>query len=46
MTHRGKYGRDEWRIVVRTMIDYGAQVDARDVDVLVEYLAQHLGKRQ
>jgi hypothetical protein len=44
MKHRGKYGRDDWRTVVRTMVDYGAQVDAKDIDVLVEYLAQHLGK--
>jgi len=43
--HRGKYGRDDWRAVVRTMIEYGAQVDAKDVDVLVDYLAEHLGKK-
>lgn len=42
---RGKYGRDEWRTVVRTMIEYGAQVEAKDVDVLVDYLTEHLGKR-
>lgn len=43
---RGKLTRDEWRTVVRTMIDYGAEVNGKDVDVLVEYLDQHLGKRE
>lgn len=42
---RGKLDRDQWRIVVRSMIDYGAEVDPKDVEVLVEYLDQHLGKR-
>jgi hypothetical protein len=42
---RGKLTADEWRTMVRTMIDYGAEVSAKDLDVLVEYLTQHLGKR-
>lgn len=42
---RGRLTRDEWRTVVRTMIDYGAEVDQKDIDVLVDYLDQHLGKR-
>lgn len=46
MKVRGKLTREEWRTVVRTMIDYGAEVSAKDVDVLVDYLNQHLGKRE
>ncbi len=46
MKVRGKLTKDEWRTVVRTMIDYGAEVNGKDVDVLVEYLNQHLGKRE
>ena len=42
---RGKLTRDEWRAVVKTMTEYGALVEAKDVDVLVEYLDRHLGKR-
>ena len=41
---RGYYTRDEWRDIVRTMIEYGAKVQDRDVAVLVDYLAKTLGK--
>ena len=41
---RGYYSRDEWRDIVRTMIEYGAVVKDQDVDVLVDYLAKVLGK--
>ena len=43
---RGYYTRDEWRDVVKTMIEYGAKVNAREADVLVEYLAVNLGKNE
>ena len=43
---RGTLDREGWRTVVKTMIDYGAEVNAKDLDVLVDYLAQHLGKRE
>ena len=42
---KGYYTRDDWRDVVKTMVEYGAQVKAADVDVLVEYLARNLGKK-
>ena len=42
---KGYYTRDDWRDVVKTMVEYGAQVKAADVDVLVEYLAKNLGKK-
>lgn len=41
---RGYYTKKEWRDIVVTMIEYGATVDAKDVDTLVEYLARTLGK--
>ncbi len=42
---RGYYTRDDWRDIVKTMIEYGAKVQDKDVDVLVDYLAKTLGKR-
>jgi hypothetical protein len=42
---KGYYTRDEWRDVVKTMIEYGAQVKPGDVDVLVDYLTKNLGKK-
>ena len=42
---KGYYTRDDWRDVVKTMIEYGAAVKESDVDVLVEYLTRTLGKR-
>jgi cytochrome c5 len=42
---KGYYTRDEWRDIVRTMIEYGAKVKSDEVDVLVDYLAKHLGKQ-
>jgi cytochrome c5 len=41
---RGYYTRDEWRDIVRTMIEYGAKVQDKDVAVLVDYLTRTLGK--
>src|SRR3954463_13837510 len=42
---KGYYTRDEWRDVVKTMVEYGAAVKPGDMDVLVEYLAKNLGKK-
>ena len=42
---KGFYTRDDWRDVVRTMVEYGAKVKDSDVDVLVDYLAKNLGKK-
>ncbi len=41
---RGFYSKPEWRDVVVTMIEYGAKVEDKDVEVLVDYLARALGK--
>jgi competence protein ComEA len=42
---RGYYDRKQWRDIVVTMMEYGASVDERQVDMLADYLAQHLGKQ-
>ena len=42
---RGFYGRSQWRDIVLTMVDYGAPVGEKDVEVLTDYLTEHLGKK-
>jgi len=42
---KGFYTRAQWRDVVVTMVDYGATVAPADVEVLADYLAEHLGKK-
>jgi competence protein ComEA len=41
---RGYYDRKQWRDIVVTMMDYGAPVNEKQVDVLADYLAEHLGR--
>jgi competence protein ComEA len=41
---RGYYNRDQWRDIVVTMKEYGAEIDDRQVDVLTDYLTRHLGR--
>jgi hypothetical protein len=42
---RGYYTRAQWRDVILTMKEYGAEVDEKQVEVLADYLGQHLGKK-
>jgi competence protein ComEA len=42
---RGYYNRTQWRDIVVTMMEYGAPVDSKQIDVLADYLAASLGKR-
>ena len=42
---KGFYTRAQWRDVVVTMVDYGAAIAPADVEVLVDYLAEHLGRK-
>ena len=42
---RGYYTRAQWRDIVVTMVEYGAPVEAKQVDVLADYLALHLGRK-
>ena len=41
----GFYGREQWRDIVLTMMDYGAPVNEKDVEVLSDYLTAALGKK-
>ena len=42
---RGYYNRQQWQDIVVTMMGYGANVSKEDVDVLADYLTQHLGRK-
>jgi len=42
---RGFYAREQWRDIVLTMVDYGAPVGEKDVEVLTDYLTANLGKK-
>ena len=42
---RGYWDRAQWREVVVTMVEYGAPVEPPQIDVLTDYLNEHLGKR-
>jgi competence protein ComEA len=42
---RGYYDRKQWRDIVVTMMEYGAPVDERQVDVLADYLVKNLGRQ-
>lgn len=42
---RGYYDRAQWRDLVMTMVEYGATVEKADVEVLSDYLVQHLGRK-
>ena len=42
---RGYYTRAQWRDVIVTMKEYGAEVDEKQVEILADYLGQHLGKK-
>src|SRR5687768_9383024 len=41
----GFYGRELWRAIVLTMTDYGAPVNAKEDEVLTDYLTAALGKK-
>jgi mono/diheme cytochrome c family protein len=40
----GYYAEDDWRDVVATMIEYGAELTDRESEVLVDYLTRSYGK--
>jgi hypothetical protein len=42
---RGYYSRAQWRDIVVTMVEYGADVKKPEVDTLVDYLTLNLGKK-
>jgi competence protein ComEA len=41
----GFYARPQWRDVVLTMVDYGAPLNEKEIEVLSDYLVEHLGKK-
>lgn len=41
---RGYYNRAQWRDIVVTMVEYGAELKKPEIETLADYLAQHLGK--
>jgi cytochrome c5 len=41
---RGYYARAQWHDIVVTMVEYGAEVETKDIEVLADYLTQHLGR--
>jgi hypothetical protein len=42
---RGYYDKAKWRDIVITMVEYGADLKKSEVDTLVDYLAENLGKK-
>lgn len=42
---RGYYTRAQWRDVVVTMVEYGADLSDDEIEVLADYLTEHLGRR-
>jgi mono/diheme cytochrome c family protein len=41
---RGYYNRAQWRDIVITMVEYGADLKKAEIETLADYLAQHLGR--
>jgi len=41
---RGYYNRAQWRDIVVTMVEYGADLKKPEIETLTDYLAEHLGK--
>jgi hypothetical protein len=41
----GYYTREQWHDVVVTMVEYGAPLAAQEIEVLADYLDEHLGRR-
>ncbi len=41
---RGYYDREQWRDIIATMVEYGADLKGSEADTLADYLAKHLGK--
>jgi virginiamycin B lyase len=41
---RGYYNRAQWRDIVITMVEYGADLKKTEIETLADYLAQHLGR--
>jgi mono/diheme cytochrome c family protein len=42
---RGYYNRKQWRDIVVTMVEYGADLKPAEIETVADYLATHLGKQ-
>lgn len=42
---KGHYVRSQWNDIVVTMAAYGAEIGSEEIEVLSDYLTQHLGKK-
>ena len=42
---KGYWDRDQWRDLVVTMVDHGAELDDRQIDVVAEHLTARYGPR-
>ena len=42
---RGYYDKKQWRDIVVTMKEYGAPIEAKQIDILADYLVLHLGRK-
>jgi hypothetical protein len=42
---RGYYDKKQWRDIVVTMQEYGAPIEAKQIDILADYLVLHLGRK-
>ena len=42
--YQGFYTRDDWLVLVQTMVAHGAATDAAEAETVADYLAQHFGR--
>ena len=42
---RGYYTKAQWRDIVITMVEYGADIKQNELETLVDYLTEHLGRK-
>lgn len=42
---KGYYDAEQWRDLVVTMVEHGAEIEDRQIDVLVDHLAEAYGSR-
>ena len=41
----GYYTRAQWRDIVVTMVEYGADLEKTEIETLADYLNQHFGRK-
>lgn len=43
--YRGFYSRDDWRLLVQTMVTHGATTAPAEVETIADYLSLHFGRQ-